>query len=107
MGCMASDTRRVVQRKPLPLTERDLEDLGRLHDKESPQRQALRHLLGSEPGSSDAQVLHALLVVALRRVEEQVEEEGYRQLALARTPDAHAELGALRERRRSRRVEDD
>ena len=36
-----------------------------------------------------------------------VEEEGYRQLALARTRDEEAELGALRERRRSRMVEDD
>ena len=106
MSSMASDTRRVVQRKPLPLTEGDLEDLGRLHDKDSPQRRALRLLLGSEPGTSDAQMLHALLVVALRRVEEQVEEEGYRQLALARAPDDDAELRALRQRRRVRRVED-
>src|SRR5262249_11823785 len=107
MRRMGNDTRRVVQRKPLPLTERDLEDLERLHDAESPQRRALRELLGCEPGSSDAQVLHALLVLGLRRVEEQVEEEGYRQLALARTRDEEAELGALRERRRSRRVEGD
>ena len=98
---MASDTRRVVQRKPLPLTQRDLEDLGRLRDAESPQRRALRVLLGSEPGTSDAQMLHALFVVGLRRVEEQVEEEGYRQLALARSPEDEAELAALRERRRS------
>ncbi len=104
---MASDTRRVVQRKPLPLTQRDLEDLGRLHDAESPQRRALRLLLGSEPGTSDAQMLHALLVVGLRRVEEQVEEEGYRQLALARSPEDEAELSALRERRRSRSAGDE
>lgn len=104
---MASDTRRVVQRKPLPLTQRDLEDLGRLHDAESPQRRALRLLLGSEPGTSDAQMLHALLVVGLRRVEEQVEEEGYGQLALARSPDDEAELSALRERRRSRSAGDE
>ena len=107
LWCMGSDARRVVQRKPLPLTERDLEDLRRLHDAASPQRRALRQLLGFEPGSSDAQMLHALLVVGLRRVEEQVEEEGYRQLALARTRDEEAELGTLRQRRRSRRVEDD
>jgi hypothetical protein len=107
MGHMRGDTSRVVQRKPLPLTERDLEDLRRLHDAESPQRRALRQLLGSEPGRSDAQVLHALLVVGLRCVEEQVEEEGYRQLAPARTWDEEAELGALRERRRFRRAEDD
>jgi len=104
---MESDTRRVVQRKPLPLTQRDLEDLERLHDTESPQRRALRLLLGSEPGTSDAQMLHALLVVGLRRVEEQVEEEGYRQLALARTPEDKAELSALRERRRSKLARDE
>ena len=104
---MASDTRRVVQRKPLPLTQRDLEDLERLHDAESPQRRALRLLLGSEPGTSDAQMLHALLVVGLRRVEEQVEEEGYRQLALARSQEDKDELGALRVRRRSRSAGDE
>jgi len=52
-------------------------------------------------------MLHALLVVGLRRVEEQVEEEGYRQLALARSPDDEAELSALRERRRSRSAGDE
>jgi hypothetical protein len=104
---MTGDTRRVVQRKPLPLTQRDLEDLGRLHDRESPQRRALRLLLGSEPGTSDAQLLHAVLVVGLRRVEEQVEEEGYRQLALTRGPEDEAELSALRERRRSKLAGDE
>lgn len=99
---MTSDTRRVVQRKPLPLTEQDLEDLARLHDPDSAQRRALRYLLGTEVGTSDAQLLRALLTVALRRVEEQVEEENYRQLALSRTPDDDAELAALRARRRDR-----
>ena len=100
-----SDSGQAVHRKSLPLTPKDLDDLARLHDLESPERRALRQMLGSEPGSSDAQVLHALLVVALRRVAEQVEEEGYRELARARSQDDDAELDALRARRRFRSVE--
>jgi hypothetical protein len=52
-------------------------------------------------------MLHAVLVVGLRCVEEQVEEEGYRQLALARRPEEEAELSALRERRRSKLAGDE
>lgn len=92
----------VVQRKPLPLTARDVEDLTRLQDLDSPQRRALRELLGDDPGSSDAQVLHALLVLGLRQVAEQVQEEGYRELAASRSEEDEAELRALRDARRAR-----
>src|SRR5262249_32155249 len=83
---------------PPHLAQATAEVLGRWKDdkvnREIPLTDVLRHL---------AQDPAADLVVVLRCVEEQVEEEGYHQLALARTRDEEAELGALRERRRSQR----
>lgn len=104
---MTAQTRGVVQRKALPMTERDLADLAMLRSEESPQRRALRELSGGELGMSEAAVLHALIEVGLRAVKEAARDEGYAALAASRTPEDVAELRALRERRRARTADEE
>ena len=92
--------RRPAARKSLPLSARDLEDLAKLRGSEA-HRAALSHLVGSEVGgdTSEASLLHAVLEAGMRAVQQQVEEQGYAQIAAEM--DVTARQASARRRRPS------
>jgi hypothetical protein len=73
----------VVRRPSLPLTAEDEAFLAELRSEKVPRR-ALDSLLSVPlpPDASEAQLLHALLEVALNRVREARNDLGYAQLAV-------------------------
>ena len=87
-----------TRRASLPLTERDLIDLAKLrgsHDELA----ALESLVNEDlAGSSEARVLHAVLMAGLRAVREQVDELAY--AALAEEQRASRQLRQVAARRR-------
>lgn len=89
---------RPAARKSLPLSAKDLDDIARLRDSAA-HRSALSHLVDADvPGdTSEASLLHAVLEAGLRAVHQQVEEEGYAQIA------ADADVSARRASARRRR----
>jgi hypothetical protein len=93
-----STTEPVVSRKSVPLTERDLRDLERLRQPDTPQARALRELNGEVPSPTEAALLQRLVELGLDLVDDQVREEGYRQLAAATTEEDLEERRALRRR---------
>src|SRR3954464_12043927 len=90
---------RIAQRKPLPLSERDLRDLDLIRQTDTPQHRAVVALLGRELPGSEAATLHALFEIALQAIAEQAREDGYRHLAESRTGEDDQELRAARARR--------
>lgn len=85
-------------RKSLPLTSRDLSDLGTLRGSAS-HRVALSDLAGEvvTEGSSDAAVLHAVWEAGIKAVRDRVEDEGYTEMA--KTRDVRTDRAAARRRR--------
>ena len=86
----------VVSRKSVPLTERDLRDLERLRQPDTPQARALRELVGATPSPTEAALLQLLVELGLEMIDDQVREEGYRQLAAATTEKEVQEMQAWR-----------
>lgn len=93
---------KTAARKSLPLTQRDLHDLGLLTSSYA-RRSALFALVDVDlPDSvdvSESQLLHAVLEVGLRAVEARVEEESYAADAAARHLDDTARRTSARRRR--------
>jgi hypothetical protein len=92
--------RRPATRKSLPLSARDLEDLDKLRGSEA-HRAALSHLVDTEVSrdTSEASLLHAVLEAGMRAVQQQVEEEGYAEIAA--DMNAAARQASARRRRPS------
>ena len=88
------------RRTPLPLTARDLADLGKLREP-GPERAALSALANSLPEGdvSEALLVHAVFVAGLRAVREAAEAASYE----ADAPDRHARADADRAAARRRR----
>lgn len=87
-------------RKSLPLSAHDLEDLKLL--KESPTyREALAKAAGVEisNSASEAAVLHAVWEAGLKAIREQIEDQGYAEMAAQQ--DAVQRQAAARRRRPS------
>lgn len=87
---MATPTPPVVRRS-LPLNERDLAGIERLRGSE--QHRAALARYSSAPvtaSSSEAAVLHAIMEAGLRAIREQVEEQGYTQIASRQDYDRQA-----------------
>lgn len=84
-------------RKSLPLSERDLVDLATLRSSEQ-YREALSRLGGQQvtAATSEAVVLHAVWQAGLKAVREQLEADGYAELAR----DRHEESARQVARRR-------
>jgi hypothetical protein len=95
------------RRTPLPLTARDLEDLGKLREP-GPEREALRALATTLPEGdvSEALLVHAVFVVGLHAVREAAEAVSYEADAAARQASADADRAAARRRRPSWADED-
>lgn len=95
------------RRTPLPLTARDLEDLGRLREP-GPQREALSALATALPEGdvSEALLVHAVFVAGLRAVREAAEAASYEADAADRHTRANADRAAARRRRPSWADED-
>ncbi|MBV9097267.1 MAG: hypothetical protein JO079_04330 [Frankiaceae bacterium] len=89
----------VVRRPALPLTARDERDLATLR-RETPEREALARLAGEAvpADASEGLLLHTLLAVALARVREEVEANGYAELAAQRTGEASERRAVARRR---------
>lgn len=89
-------------RKPLPLTSRDLEDLDRLRSP-GPERTALADLGGTPPEGevTESVLLHAVFVVGLRAVREAAEAQAYAEAAQDRTATADEDRAIARRRRPS------
>ena len=92
--------RRPAARKSLPLSARDLDDLATLRGSAA-HRAALSHLVDIEVrgDTSEAGLLHAVLEAGIRAVQQQVEDQGYAQIAAEM--DVAARQGSARRRRPS------
>ena len=95
------------RRTPLPLTARDLADLGKLR-KPGPEREALSALAAALPEGdvSEALLVHAVFVVGLRAVREAAEASSYAADAADRHASAEVDRAAARRRRPSWADED-
>jgi hypothetical protein len=76
---------RVARRLPVPLTERDDDELAAMRADFTP---ALRNLLGLGEHPSDAALVHAVFDLGLRQVREAQRDLAYEQLAVAYDNDA-------------------
>ena len=79
----------------MPLTERDVADLERFLGS-AEHKAALQRMYGAIRESSESQVLHALLVIGMRRVEDEVAEQSY-------AAEAEEERGTRIQRQRAAR----
>ena len=79
-----AQTRQVVRRLSVPLTDQDLVDLQRV-------REAPEPLPGVGAAGSDASLVHALMERGLAAWREEVEEQGYAALSHDEEYAAHAE----------------
>jgi hypothetical protein len=95
------------RRTPLPLTARDLADLGKLREP-GPERRALSALAAALPEGdvSEALLVHAVFVAGLRAVREAAEASSYEADAADRQARADADRAAARRRRPSWADED-
>jgi hypothetical protein len=95
-----------VRRENIPVTETELSLLDRLAQPDSPERVALAELLHEQPGTSRAQLAHAVLALGMQAVRAKVQEAGYAALAASYTDDEldqrHAEAASRRERAQRR-----
>jgi hypothetical protein len=89
---------RASVRKSLPLSEHDLGDLALVRASEA-HRVALSQLIDVEltDESSEAALMHALMAVGIKAVQQQVEAHGYAQIAAEMDTTAHQ--AAARRRR--------
>jgi hypothetical protein len=90
------------RRTALPLTARDVADLGKLREP-GPERDALSALATALPEGdiSEALLVHAVFVVGLRAVQEAAEAASYVADAADRQASADADRAAARRRRLS------
>lgn len=99
---MLTQQDKTAVRKSLPLTQRDLRDLGLLTGSYA-RRSALFALvdvdLPDTVAVSESQLLHAVWEAGLRAVAERVEEESYAADAAARTVEDTARRASARRRR--------
>jgi hypothetical protein len=87
-------------RKSLPLTERDLDELARLHGP-TPERDALFDLAGVAVESvTEAALLHMIFSAGLRAIREKAEEHAYAAAAAERLASGEAQENRRAERRR-------
>jgi hypothetical protein len=95
-----------VRRENVPVTETELSLLDRLAQPDSPERAALAELLREQPGTSRAQLAHAVLALGVQAVRAKVQEAGYAALAASYTEDEldqrRAETASRRERAHQR-----
>jgi hypothetical protein len=106
MNARMSD--RTVKRPPLPLTEHDLADLGKLRG-EPPIWNALWHLARQEAPTgevSESVVIHAIFTVGLRAIQEAAEAASYAADAEDRQKE-DAEQRTIARRRRPGWVEEE
>jgi hypothetical protein len=89
-------------RKPLPLTNRDLEDLDRLRVP-GPERIALADLSGAplEGQVTESVLLHAVFAAGIRAVREAAEASAYGEAALDRRASEEEDRQIARRRRPS------
>jgi len=89
-------------RKPLPLTNRDLEDLDRLRAP-GPERIALADLSGAqlEGQVTESVLLHAVFAAGMRAVREAAEARAYGEAAVERRAAAEEDRKIARRRRPS------
>lgn len=99
LGTQTSTGTGVAARKSLPLTARDVAALKKLLGSAA-HKAALRGMVRVDK-DSESQVLHALVVLGLRAVEEQVEEASY--AAMAADPEYQAYAQETRQAARRRR----
>lgn len=87
-------------RKALPLTSRDLQDLERLRSP-GPERAALADLGGTLPEGevTESVLLHAVFAIGLRAVREAAEAQAYTEAAQDRRAIADEERAIARRRR--------
>ena len=95
------------ERKALPLTTRDLEDLDRLRSP-GPERAALADLSGSqlEGEVTESVLLHAIFAAGLRVVQEAAEASAYAEAASERRATEEEDRRIARRRRPSWADED-
>jgi hypothetical protein len=87
-------------RKSLPLTERDLDELERLH-RPTPERDALFDLAGVPVESvTEAALLHMIFSAGLRAIREKAEEHAYAAAAAERLASGETLQNRRAERRR-------
>ncbi|MGD0241632.1 MAG: hypothetical protein ABSB59_15080 [Streptosporangiaceae bacterium] len=87
-------------RKSLPLTERDLAELERLHGP-TPERDALFDLAGIAIESvTEAALLHMIFSAGLQAIREKAEEHAYTTAAAERLASGEAQENRRAERRR-------
>ena len=97
----------VARRASLPLTDRDLADLARLREPDGPWLRRLRAHAGEDKLGSEAQILHAVWVVGMDRLREEVLDEGYAALAASYDEPAEREYLAALQRRTRRHHSDE
>lgn len=95
------------ERKALPLTTRDLEDLDRLRSP-GPERAALADLSGSqlEGEVTESVLLHAIFAAGIRVVQEMAEARAYAEAASERRAAGEEDRRIARRRRPSWADED-
>jgi hypothetical protein len=93
-----------VTRKSVPLTDRDLDDLARVLDGGSPVERAFVELLGAAPRATEAATLQAVFRAGLIAIDQQIQTEGYAELARSyeEDPDERAYRDARRKQARFR-----
>lgn len=91
-----------ARRTPLPLTERDLEDLQKLREP-SPEREALNRLADTPLADevSESLLVHAVFLAGLRAIREAAEERAYAEAASDRWESAEEDFQFARRRRPS------
>jgi hypothetical protein len=91
-----------ARRTPLPLTERDLEDLQKLREP-SPEREALNRLADTPLADevSESLLVHAVFLAGLRAIREAAEERAYAEAANDKWESAEEDYRFARRRRPS------
>lgn len=98
----------VTRRASLPLTDHDLADLARLREPDGPWLRRLRAHTGEEKLGSEAQILHAVWVIGMDRLREEVLDEGYAALAASYDePEEREYMAALQRRTKRHYVDED
>ncbi|MEX0913634.1 MAG: hypothetical protein WDZ57_01655 [Demequina sp.] len=83
----------MAKRASISLSAQDLDDLARIVSSESASR-----VLDVDPGASEASVLHRVFELGLKQAFEQLDEEGYRELATDPERDAYTQMAKARRR---------
>lgn len=96
-----------VTRKSVPLTQRDLDDIAKLRSDDAARAQlgAIARVATPDPTSSDAALLHAVLIAGLQAVRDRIDEASYE--AEAADTEWWAEHRRITRRRRPSWAEDE